>query len=209
MVPYDYARRSRDMLDRFMEVDISSVGGTPADSRLDGEKGPETTVGGAAGNTTAAQEEEKAKLDAAKWAAYRKSGEIALVIVAIAAGAWGWFVWRDRRRRGGYMGLAGRDDDGLGGGSGSSRSNGRAGHRGGGGGAGGIGLEGFRVKRSNRDVEAGDFDEGELDDLHVQTPTEGTDHERYSIGGEGSDDEGRGAGGVEKRRGNGAPSRQQ
>ncbi|KAJ4302354.1 Cell death protease [Collariella sp. IMI 366227] len=33
MVPYDYPRRTRDMLDRFMGVDISSIGGTPTDAR--------------------------------------------------------------------------------------------------------------------------------------------------------------------------------
>jgi len=36
MVPFDYPRRTRDMLDRFMGVDISSIGGKPSDSRLDG-----------------------------------------------------------------------------------------------------------------------------------------------------------------------------
>jgi len=39
MVPFDYARRTRDMLDRFMGVDIGSIGGVPTDSRIDGEKG--------------------------------------------------------------------------------------------------------------------------------------------------------------------------
>jgi carboxypeptidase D len=192
MVPYDYARRTRDMLDRFMEVDISSVGGTPADSRLDGEKGPETTVGGAAGNTTAAQEAEQAKLNAAKWAAYQKSGEIVLVIVIIAASAWGYFVWRERRRRHlGYMGVAGGE------------SNGRARRPGGRGGQRGTALDNFRNKRSGRDVEAADFDEGELDDLHVRTPTERAEP-RYSIG-EGSDDE-PGKDGKPTRNGNGQES---
>jgi carboxypeptidase D len=187
MVPFDYARRTRDMLDRFMGVDISSIGGAPTDSRLDGEKGPETTVGGAAGNGTAAQEAEKEKLDAAKWQAYRKSGEIVLVIVIIAAGLWGWYVWRDRRRRSGYQGVAG--SEGLSG-------NGRA-TRGG-------GLEGFRHKRNGaaggRDVEAQDFDESELDDLHVATPTDGAHDERYSVG-EDSDDEHAGKGEKKERNG--------
>ncbi|KAL1879889.1 hypothetical protein VTK73DRAFT_6701 [Phialemonium thermophilum] len=175
MVPFDYARRTRDMLDRFMGVDISSIGGTPTDSRLDGEKGPETTVGGAS-NSTAAQEVEKAKLDEAKWQAYRKSGEIVLVIVAFGAAAWGVFVWRDRRRRKGYQGIAGADD---GGNNGILMSDGTGRGR---------GLQGFRSKRGNQDVEAGDFDESELDDLHVPTPTEGNEERRYSAGGESEDE---------------------
>ncbi len=143
MVPFDYARRTRDMLDRFIGVDISSIGGAPTDSRLDGEKGPETTVGGAAGNGTDAKEAEKAKLDAAKWQAYRKSGEIVLVIVIIAAAAWGYYVWRDRRRRG-YHGLFGGPDDTGARGHYTSVSERAA-----------SGLENFRNKRNARDVEAG------------------------------------------------------
>ena len=186
MVPFDYARRTRDMLDRFMGVDISSIGGHPTDSRLDGEPGPETTVGGAAGNGTAAQEAAKARLDEAKWAAYRRSGGVVLVVVATAAAAWGWWVWRDRRRRrrAGYTGLAGGSDPGLL----------TTAERGGAGGT--SGLEGFRHKRAGRDVEAGDFDESELDDLHVASPVE---DRRYSVGGD-SDDE---AGGAHKEAANG------
>ncbi|KAK0727054.1 Alpha/Beta hydrolase protein [Lasiosphaeria miniovina] len=177
MVPFDYARRTRDMLDRFMDVDISSIGGQPTDSRLDGEKlGPETTVGGAAGNGTTEQEAAKAKLDAAKWEAYRKSGELVLVIVAIAAAAWGYYVWRDRRRRRGYLGLAAAAPGGSTTPSGGRRR----------GGAAASGLENFRNKRTNTDVETGDFDEGELDDLHV--PTDLAHDDRYSVGG-ASDDE--------------------
>lgn len=195
MVPFDYARRTRDMLDRFMGVDISSIGGVPTDSRLDGEKGPETTVGGAAGNGTAAQEAEK--LNAAKWQAYRKSGEIVLVIVVIAAGLWGWYIWRDRRKRNGYRGLAGGD---------AARRNGRipTGERIRG------GLESFRQKMGGdrgRDVEAQDFDEGELDDLHVATPTDAAHDERYSVGGDSEDEhehDARREG--EKTQGNGQPS---
>ena len=73
MVPFDYARRTRDMLDRFMQVDIASIGGVPSDSRIDGEKGLETSVGGHP-NSTAAEEAEKEKLEDAKWHAYYKSG---------------------------------------------------------------------------------------------------------------------------------------
>jgi len=61
------------MLDRFMQVDIASIGGVPSDSRIDGEKGLETSVGGHP-NSTAAEEAEKEKLEDAKWHAYYKSG---------------------------------------------------------------------------------------------------------------------------------------
>ena len=177
MVPFDYARRTRDMLDRFMKVDIASIGGVPADSRIDGEKGLETSVGGHP-NSTAAVEAEQAKLEEAKWHAYYKSGEIVLVIVAIAAIAWGYYVWKERRGRAGYKGLFGGEAPmSLGGARNGAR--------------GGMGLESFRNKRSNRDVEAADFDESELDELHVRTPTEEMERDRYSLGS-ASDDEGEG-----------------
>lgn len=52
---------------------------------------------------------------------------------------------------------------------------------------GGMGLESFRHKRGNRDVEAADFDESELDELHVRTPTEDVD--RYSVGSASEDED--------------------
>lgn len=173
MVPFDYARRTRDMLDRFMKVDIASIGGVPTDSRIDGEKGLETSVGGHP-NSTVAEEAELAKLEAAKWSAYYRSGEIVLVIVIIAASAWGWFVWRDRRKRNGYKGVFGGETPiSLGGARNGFRN--------------GMGLESFRNKRANRDVEAADFDESELDELHVETPIE-ADH--YSVGSASDDEDG-------------------
>lgn len=161
MVPFDYPRRTRDMLDRFMKVDISSIGGRPTDSRIDGEKMPETTVGGASNKTQEASDAEQKKLDDAKWAAYRKSGEIVLVIVIVAVAAWVYFLWRERRKRATYQAVA------------SNESNGR--------------LEGYRNKRNAGDLEAAAFDESELDDLHVETPT-GPGGAKYSLG-EDSDEE--------------------
>ncbi|KAL9620194.1 MAG: hypothetical protein Q9204_008229 [Flavoplaca sp. TL-2023a] len=168
MVPFDYPRRSRDMLDRFMNVDIASIGGKPTDSRIDGEKGVQVSVGGHP-NSTVAEEAEKAKIEKAKYAAYYRSGEVALVIVVIAAAAWGWFVWRDRRKRAGYQGLFGGSSQYL------PTINGTR-------------FRDARGHMSGRNVEAGDFDEGELDDLHVTEPRE-EPRERYSIGGESSDDD--------------------
>ena len=162
MVPFDYPRRSRDMLDRFLGVDIASIGGKPTDSRIDGEKGMETSVGGHTNSTAAVQAEED-KLEKAKWDAYYRSGELVLVIVIIAASAWGWWIWRSRRRQSGYQGLFGGSSSQL--------------------------MGALRNKNNRRDVEAADFDEAELDDLHVEEPDDGMREERYSVGGASSDEE--------------------
>lgn len=165
MVPFDHSRRSRDMLDRFMQVNISSIGGIPSQSELDGAKLPDTTVGGATNHTANSQAQKDKELEEAKWEAYRKSGELVLAIVAIGAAVWGFFIWRSRKRTQGYRGLA------------SLAAQNR-----------GTGLDSFRNKRSGRDVEAGDFDESELDDLHIQTPT-GTKRDPYSVGEDSDDDD--------------------
>lgn len=107
MVPFDHPRRSRDMLDRFMKVDISNIGGKPTDSRIDGEKGPDTTIGGA--NNSTKQEEVKEQLKKAKWEAYRRSGAVVLFFVVLAAGGLGYFVWRQRRNGAAYSMISGED----------------------------------------------------------------------------------------------------
>ncbi len=104
MVPFDYPRRSRDMLDRFIGVDISSIGGEPTDSRIDGEKGLETTVGGSV-NPKESEAAIKQKLKEAKWAAYRRSGEVILVFVILGALGFIYFVWRERRKGAAYSAL--------------------------------------------------------------------------------------------------------
>lgn len=167
MVPFDYARRTRDMLDRFMRVDIANIGGKPTDSRIDGQKGFETSVGGHP-NSTAAEEAQRDKLAAAKWSAYYKSGQIALVVVIIVAGLWGFYVYRDRRSRAGYNGVFG----GLLPGDSSERLRGA------------MGLENMRHKHG--DVEAGDFDGEELDDLRSQR-RDPDDH--YDIGSDNVEDD--------------------
>ncbi|KAL4801225.1 pheromone-processing carboxypeptidase kex1 [Aspergillus unguis] len=162
MVPYDLPRRSRDMVDRFMNVDIASIGGKPADSRIDGESLPQTSVGGHP-NSTLHEEEEQQKMKETEWNAYAKSGEAVLVVVIVGVLVWGFFIWRSRRRHSGYRGIAMKSPS-------SSSVLGR-----------------FTNKHSNSaDVEAGDFDEAELDDLH----SPGLDRENYTVG-EDSDDEGR------------------
>jgi carboxypeptidase D len=150
MVPFDYPRRTRDMLDRFMGVDISAIGGMPSDSRIDGEKGPLVSVGGHP-NSTKAEEDKTKELKEAEWKAYYRSGEVALVVVVILAAVFAFFVWRDRRRRAGYKGVDGGAGD-------EGRESLIA----------GMGLDNFRRRDRSRDLEAADFDENELDDLSDQ-----------------------------------------
>ena len=168
MVPFDYPRRTRDMLDRFIGVDIASIGGKPTDSRIDGEKGPQTSVGGHP-NSTAAEEETQKKVDQAVSNAYYRSGEVVLIIVVFAAGIWGWFVWRDRKGRSGYQGLLPimkRKPGSIGG-----RENVR----------GGMGLNTFRPKKRS-DVEAADFDENELDELETDSEGDGPANGKHGNG---------------------------
>lgn len=173
MVPFDYSRRSRDMLDRFIGVDITSIGGKPADSRIDGEKGAITSVGSHP-NSTAAEEREKEKLKAATWKAYYKSGEVALIVVAIAAVAWGIFIWRSRRQRqgSGYQGIYPNLNT-LSSGS----------------------LPRFRRKHSmNGDIEAAaEFDASELDNLHSRDDNRspGLNRDQYSVGEDSEDEDGK------------------
>lgn len=185
MVPFDYPRRTRDMLDRFMGVDISAIGGEPYDSRIDGEKGPLVSVGGHP-NSTKAEEDKATELQKAEWKAYYRSGEVALIIVVIVAVIWSLLIWRDRRRRAGYNGVEGGEE---------GRESLIA----------GMGLDNFRRPTRSKDLEAADFDENELDDLSedAKKPLNGhgngklpekertvQDDSRYSLGEASSDGEG-------------------
>jgi len=160
MVPFDFPRRSRDMLDRFMRIDVSSIGGEPMDSRLDGEKESEVPSGSGKQDEKPAEDDSKQEIDDVKWEAYRRSGGVVLVIVIIAVSVWGYFIWRQRRKRTAYHALG--------------ESNGRP------------GMSGLRRKPGDGDLEAAAFDESELDDLHVETPTA----DKYSVGDDSDDDEG-------------------
>lgn len=158
MVPFDYPRRTRDMLDRFMGVDIASIGGKPTDSRIDGEKaGTETSVGGHP-NSTAAIEDEKQKVKDAELRAYYRSGEAALVVVLVAAGLFGWWVWRGRRRARnlGYMSVP-------------------------------LAVNGSL--RKGRDVEAGDFDENELENLGSRRAGGHLDAGHYDLASDSEDED--------------------
>ncbi|KAF1955595.1 pheromone-processing carboxypeptidase kex1 [Byssothecium circinans] len=184
MVPFDYPRRTRDMLDRFMGVDISAIGGDPSDSRLDGEKGPLVSVG-AHPNSTKAEQDKTKEMKEAEWKAYYRSGEVALVVVILIASLWGFLVWRDRRRRSGYNGVEG----------GEGRESLIM----------GMGLDNFRRRNERSDLEAADFDERELDEFDddAKKPSNGrADGEKerapqndstFSLGGVSSDGEGSGS----------------
>ena len=174
MVPFDYPRRTRDMLDRFIGVDIEAIGGTPADSRIDGEKGPQTSVG-AHPNSKAAEKAEHDRLEAATHKAYYRSGELVFLILLIGGCGWAFYLWRSRRQKAGYSGLPDQRNGSM---TEERLLGGRS-----------RGLEHFRQKHTNetRDVEAADFDETELDDL--RSSADEREGDRYSVGGAGSDDE--------------------
>ncbi|MBO1765013.1 hypothetical protein JQN64_27980, partial [Escherichia coli] len=134
------------MLDRFMNVNIEAIGGAPADSLIDGEKGPLTSVGDHP-NSTKAEEDKSKELKAAEWKAYKRSGETALVVTVIVACLCAFLLWRSRRKNAEYKGIDGNDE-----GRESLLT--------------GMGLDNFRRRDRSRDVEAADFDENELEDLN-------------------------------------------
>jgi carboxypeptidase D len=178
MVPFDYPRRSRDMLDRFMGVDFEMLAQSRIDSKLDGER-PLESGASEKPKTDEDDDEKDKKVEEAKWAAYRRSGEVVLFITVVVASVWGFFVWRDRRRRARYSAVDSDDPAGRGFRSlGRKRGQGRAG-----------------------DLEASAFDESELDDLHVQTPT-AADGSKYALGDDSDDEDV-----DEKRQRQGAPSK--
>lgn len=179
MVPFDWPLRSRDMLDRVMKVDSRAVGDLQFVSHIDGDEdspasegsGTDSGTKSGAESDAATDEETQKQIDEAKWKAYYRSGEIVLVIVVIAAAAWGWYIWRQRRKRKGYQGLAGGEGGGR-----STRSRSRAADR-------------LLDRRGDLDIEAGEFDERRLDDLHVTTPMDGPDQDAYAVGGDSDEDD--------------------
>lgn len=101
MVPFDYPRRTRDMLDRFVGVDIRGIGGEDSQSQVGGETNrPPTSVDETTKQSEESKAEEKEKLKQATWRAYYRAGAAALVFVIIAALGLGFFVYRQRRKQG-------------------------------------------------------------------------------------------------------------
>lgn len=181
MVPYDYPRRTRDMLDRFMGVDIASIGGVPADSRIDGEKGLETSVGGHP-NSTVAEREQQDRMHSAARKAYFKSSEIAFAIVVLVVGLWAYYYYFVRKRRAKQASRLGLRHA-----NGSVSTEGFLASR-------LAGLQPFRHGRLDNgdDIEAADFDETQLEDMGKKGRSPGerrsSDARRYSIGGTSSDE---------------------
>ncbi|KAF4121086.1 hypothetical protein GMORB2_2573 [Geosmithia morbida] len=179
MVPFDWPRRSRDMLDRFMMVDVSSIGGEPSDSHIDGEKLPETAVGDSKGEDhddgdhdehdehDDDDDDDDDEHDHAKWEAYRRSGSIVLVIVIVATIAWGYFVWTQRRSSRGSSGAGAASYHSLGGAT---------------------EMRGIRRKPGEGDLEASAFGESE-DNLNAPTGSSRGGGGKYTIGDESDDDE--------------------
>ncbi|EGX46187.1 Cell death protease [Orbilia oligospora] len=166
MVPFDVPMQSLDMLDRFIGVSKDGLGHIPM--KPSGKQSSSAGSGSIPANATLSDEEEKAeqeKLEKERWKAYYRSGEIVLVIVIVAAGVWGYWVWRQRRAMG------------------DGHTNGIA----------YTGLSQGKRSRRTADIEDGDFEESELDDLHVASPVfdrEAAGERRYSIGGDSDESDG-------------------
>ncbi|KAK6358828.1 Cell death protease [Orbilia brochopaga] len=144
MVPFDVPLQSLDMLDRFVGVSKEGLGHIPM--KPSGKQSSTAGSGSIPANATLSDEEEsseQAKLEKERWKAYYRSGEVVLVIVIIAAGIWGYWIWRQRRE------IANGHANGI---TYTSLSQGKG-------------------SRGDIDLEEGDFlEESELDDLHVASP---------------------------------------
>ena len=185
MVPHNHPQRSRDMLERFMAIDLTVLIADKGRSTIDGIDATPGFGAAAGANGTLSAAERAAAAEVvrqAKWDAYRRSGEVALVLVIIAALAWFYWIYRDRRASGkGYFGLP---------------TNGfaRKGDA--------VQLESFRPRRAQRDEEElhdlVDEEEEEEEDEGGKEYRDGAGRkrgvgageewreERYSLGSEGS-----------------------
>lgn len=104
MVPYDYSRRTRDMLDRFMGINLSSIGGEGADSTVGGSKPDALTSFEDVINDTAGDAKNNESL-LKKYKQYYRAGTIALIVVIFAVFGLVWFIWKHKgsiRRRAGF-----------------------------------------------------------------------------------------------------------
>jgi carboxypeptidase D len=97
-------------------------------------------------------------LDDAKWAAYENAGGAVLIIILIILVVVGIAMWRQRRKTPAYQALSAEEAA-----SGRNRRGGPG------------------------DLEAAAFDESELDDLHLDTPT-AAGHSKYSVGDDSEDE---------------------
>ncbi|KAK9466806.1 Alpha/Beta hydrolase protein [Lipomyces arxii] len=146
MVPFDLPNQSRDMLHRFMNVDYNYAGVEPPKSQVGDVGHGNSTVPGVGDDND--EDEDGKKIKDATRAAYFRAGELALIIVALAATGFGIFVVYQRRQaaKGGYrtVGFAKRDQM--------------------------IRLEDGGGRRNNIEEDDEDRDVNELDELVVESP---------------------------------------
>lgn len=104
MVPYDFSRRTRDMLDRFMGINLSSIGGEGTESTIGGSK-PDTPTSFEDATSDAADEIEDKNTPLEKYKQYYRAGTVALIVVILAVCCLVWFIWKHKgsiRRRSGF-----------------------------------------------------------------------------------------------------------
>lgn len=104
MVPYDYSRRTRDMLDRFMGINLSSIGGEGTESTIGGSK-PDSPTSFEDATNEAADKLEDGNALLKKYKQYYRAGTVALIVVIIAVFGLVWFIWKNKgsiRRRAGF-----------------------------------------------------------------------------------------------------------
>ena len=188
MVPFDYPKRARDMLDRFTGGDVKTIMGRPKNSIIEGLDDnkevvpPKQDQGQDEGSDKSPpnfddsgdSKNNKPTEENSDWTLYYRSGEAALVVVVIAAAGWGFFVWRSRRRRAlGYKTVMGDDPDGQNGAARGSRL--------------GLATAEERFRNRERDLEAAA--EEEMDELSPSG--EKMERERFALGEDEEDDDGR------------------
>jgi carboxypeptidase D len=183
MVPFDYPKRARDMLDRVIGGDIKTINGQPKNSVIEGEnekevfppnQGQDQDNGSKEPPPNSGDSGKESDKDS-DWTLYYRSGEAALLVVVLAVAGWGFFVWRSRRRRAlGYKSVLGDDPyDGNNGPTRGSRL--------------GLATAEERFRNRERDLEAAAEEMDELD-----AKGEKLERERFSLGDDDEEDEGGG-----------------
>ncbi|OLL22568.1 Pheromone-processing carboxypeptidase KEX1 [Neolecta irregularis DAH-3] len=114
MVAFDYPDRALDMINRFMGVNVTSLSDHIKESTVGSNLNPLSL------NTSPAPADSKnsTKLETVTQKAYSRAGSIALVVVIMAVGLLGWYIWRQAKRERGLWqhkrdrsGLMNEDDE--------------------------------------------------------------------------------------------------
>ncbi|MCJ1314477.1 Cell death protease [Agyrium rufum] len=111
MTPYDYPARSRNMLERFMGVDVASIDGTPSATELDAmRKELKTGVGGFPIGEMVDNERElffeqvrlqlkgmqNSDVFRSKWERIYQGVVVTVAVFAVALGLWAWYYLVDQ-----------------------------------------------------------------------------------------------------------------